>query len=82
MDNLNVIDRLMQVFIRYIDSGFGLLGGDVHFLTVTLIGFVWPALAADGTDTCEIPTSWVATWMVWDVEDERPSLVVTVSVTA
>src|ERR1700754_1295473 len=28
----------MQAFIRYIDSGFGLLGGDVGFLTTTLIG--------------------------------------------
>ncbi|HJQ56963.1 MAG TPA: P-type conjugative transfer protein TrbL, partial [Vineibacter sp.] len=38
MNNLSVIDRFMQAFIRYIDSGFGLLGGDVHFLTATLIG--------------------------------------------
>jgi hypothetical protein len=38
MDDLSVIDRFMQTFIRYIDSGFGLLGGDVHFLAVTLIG--------------------------------------------
>src|SRR3546814_6160598 len=28
----------MQAFITYIDAGFGLLGGDVRFLTVTLIG--------------------------------------------
>lgn len=38
MNDLSVIDRFCQAFIRYIDSGFGLLGGDVHFLTVTLIG--------------------------------------------
>jgi type IV secretion system protein TrbL len=38
MDDLNVIDRFMSAFTRYIDSGFGLLGGDVHFLTATLIG--------------------------------------------
>jgi len=38
MDDLNVIDRFMEAFMRYIDSGFGLLGGDVHFLTATLIG--------------------------------------------
>ena len=25
MNNLNVIDHFMQTFIRYIDSGFGLL---------------------------------------------------------
>jgi hypothetical protein len=36
--DLSVIDRFMQAFIRYIDSGFGLLGGDVRFLTATLIG--------------------------------------------
>lgn len=38
MNDLNVIDRFMTAFIAYIDSGFGLLSGDVHFLTATLIG--------------------------------------------
>ncbi|MEK7453670.1 MAG: P-type conjugative transfer protein TrbL [Pseudomonadota bacterium] len=38
MNDLNVIDRFLQTFIRYIDSGFGLLGADVAFLTTTLIG--------------------------------------------
>ena len=38
MDDLNVIDSFLQTFIRYIDSGFGLLGGEVGFLTSTLIG--------------------------------------------
>jgi type IV secretion system protein TrbL len=38
VNDLNVIDRFMQAFITYIDAGFGLLGGDVRFLTVTLIG--------------------------------------------
>ena len=38
MNDLNVIDRFMDAFIRYIDSGFGLLGGDVGFLTTVLIG--------------------------------------------
>lgn len=38
MNDLNVIDRFMQAFIIYIDAGFGLLGGDVRFLTATLIG--------------------------------------------
>ncbi|MBB5986522.1 P-type conjugative transfer protein TrbL [Sphingobium lignivorans] len=37
MNDLNVIDSFMQAFIRYIDSGFGLLGGDVSFLSRTLI---------------------------------------------
>lgn len=38
MEDLNVIDRFMEAFIAYIDSGFGLLGGDVGFLTTVLIG--------------------------------------------
>ena len=37
MNDLSVIDQFMQAFIRYIDSGFGLLGGDVSFLSRTLI---------------------------------------------
>ena len=38
MGDLNVIDRFLAVFIQYIDSGFGLLGGDVAFLTSVLVG--------------------------------------------
>ncbi|AJR22739.1 MULTISPECIES: P-type conjugative transfer protein TrbL [unclassified Sphingobium] len=38
MNDLNVIDQFLAAFIAYIDSGFGLLGGDVRFLTATLIG--------------------------------------------
>lgn len=38
MDDLNIIDQFMQAFIAYIDSGFGLLGPDVGFLTTVLIG--------------------------------------------
>lgn len=38
MGDLNVIDRFMAAFIRYIDSGFGLLGPDIGFLTTVLIG--------------------------------------------
>ena len=37
MDDLSVIDRFLDVFSRYIDSGFGLLGGEVAFLTATLV---------------------------------------------
>jgi type IV secretion system protein TrbL len=37
MGNLNIIDAFLATFIRYIDSGFGLLGSDVRFLTGTLI---------------------------------------------
>jgi type IV secretion system protein TrbL len=38
MNDLNVIDQFLETFITYIDSGFGLLGGDVRFLCATLIG--------------------------------------------
>ena len=38
MGDLGVIDRFMAAFIQYIDSGFGLLGGDVAYLTSVLVG--------------------------------------------
>ena len=38
MEDLNVIDGFLEDFIQYIDSGFGLLGPDVAFLTTVLIG--------------------------------------------
>ncbi len=38
MNNLNIIDQFLATFVAYINSGFGLLGGDVHFLVATLIG--------------------------------------------
>ncbi|GGL12918.1 P-type conjugative transfer protein TrbL [Caulobacter rhizosphaerae] len=37
MNDTGVIDRFFQVFSRYIDSGFGLLGGEVAFLSTTLV---------------------------------------------
>jgi len=37
MDDLSVIDRFTNVFSQYIDSGFGLLGGEIAFLTATLV---------------------------------------------
>jgi type IV secretion system protein TrbL len=48
MGDFDVIDRFLAAFIQYIDSGFGLLGPDVAFLTtalvsidVTLAGLFW-----------------------------------------
>jgi type IV secretion system protein TrbL len=38
MDDLAIIDRFTDTFSRYIDSGFGLIAGDVAFLTSTLVG--------------------------------------------
>ena len=53
MDDLAIIDRFTETFSRYIDSGFGLLAGDIAFLTsilvaidITLAGLFW-ALAGD-----------------------------------
>jgi type IV secretion system protein TrbL len=37
MGNSGVIDHFLEVFTRYIDSGFGLLGGEVAFIATTLI---------------------------------------------
>ena len=34
---MDVIDTFLATFIAYIDSGFGLLAGDVAYLTTTLI---------------------------------------------
>jgi type IV secretion system protein TrbL len=37
MNDLAIIDRFLETFSRYIDSGFGLLQGEVAFLTATLV---------------------------------------------
>lgn len=37
MGGTGVIDHFLEVFTRYIDSGFGLLSGEVAFLATTLI---------------------------------------------
>jgi len=37
MEGTGVIDRFLEVFTRYIDSGFGLLHGEVAFIATTLI---------------------------------------------
>ena len=54
MDDLAIIDRFTETFSRYIDSGFGLLAGDVAFLTsvlvaidITLAGLFWALLGED-----------------------------------
>src|SRR5690606_9461941 len=55
MDDVAVIDRFLDVFSTYIDSGFGLLGGEVAFLTATLVvidmtiaGLYWAMSHATG----------------------------------
>ncbi|HCL3791648.1 TPA: P-type conjugative transfer protein TrbL [Pseudomonas aeruginosa] len=37
MNDVTVIDRFLDTFSRYIDSGFGLLQGEVAYLTATLV---------------------------------------------
>src|ERR1700730_11434250 len=37
MQDLGVIDQFTNVFSQYIDTGFGLLRGEVAFLTATLV---------------------------------------------
>ena len=53
--SLGVIDEFVVTFTRYIDSGFGLLGGEVHYLTavligidITLVGIYW-AMGSDSS---------------------------------
>lgn len=36
MTGTGVIDQFLETFTRYIDSGFGILGGDVGYLATTL----------------------------------------------
>jgi len=38
MEDLGIIDEFVRIFSSYIDSGFGLIGGEVYFLTAVLIG--------------------------------------------
>jgi RNA-directed DNA polymerase len=54
MEDLAIIDRFTETFSRYIDSGFGLLAGDVAFLTtvlvaidITLAGLFWALMGED-----------------------------------
>ncbi len=37
MNDVTIIDQFLNTFAAYIDSGFGLLRGEVAFLTATLI---------------------------------------------
>ncbi len=37
MSDTGVIDRMLDVYTQHIDSGFGLLGGEVAFLSTTLV---------------------------------------------
>jgi len=53
--SLGVIDEFVATFTAYIDSGFGLLGGEVHYLTailigidITLVGLYW-AMGSDSS---------------------------------
>lgn len=36
MNDVTIIDKFLDTLSRYIDSGFGLLHGEVAFLTATL----------------------------------------------
>ena len=37
MSDTGVVDRFLDTYSAYIDSGFGLLGGEVAFLSTTLV---------------------------------------------
>jgi len=58
MADLSVIDKFTDTFSHYIDSGFGLLGNDVSFLSstlvaldITLAGLAWSLHADDNVLT-------------------------------
>ncbi|MFP5465647.1 MAG: type IV secretion system protein, partial [Gammaproteobacteria bacterium] len=55
MNDVTIIDQFLNTFAAYIDSGFGLLRGEVAFLTATLIvidmtiaGLYWAMSHATG----------------------------------
>lgn len=55
MNDVSIIDHFLNVFSRYIDSGFGLLRGEVAYLTATLVvidmtlaGLFWAMSHASG----------------------------------
>jgi type IV secretion system protein TrbL len=57
MNDLGIIDQFLNTFSQYIDSGFGLLGGEISFLTATLIaidltlaGLAWAMGGAGAED--------------------------------
>jgi type IV secretion system protein TrbL len=57
MNDIGVIDRFTNVFSQYIDSGFGLLGGEVTWLAATLVaidmilaGLFWAMSAGGGEE--------------------------------
>lgn len=54
MNDINIIDQFTETFVRYIESGFGLLSGDVAFLVsilvaidIVLAGLFWALLGED-----------------------------------
>ncbi len=54
MDDLSIIDQFTQTFSQYIDSGFGLVAGDVGYLSsvlvaidITLAGLFWALVGED-----------------------------------
>lgn len=54
MNDVGVIDRFLEVFSLYIDSGFGLLSGEIAFLSATLVaidmtlaGLLWATSSDD-----------------------------------
>ena len=69
MNDVSVIDRFLAVFSLYIDSGFGLLGGEVAFLSLTLVaidmtlaGLFWSMGGEDVTARLVRKTLYVGTF--------------------
>ena len=69
MNDLGVIDQFVNTFSQYIDSGFGLLGNEVSFLTgtlvaidITLAGLFWALGGEDVTAKLIKKTLYVGTF--------------------
>src|SRR3546814_11199937 len=62
-DDVGIIDQYLNIYARYIDGGFGLLGGEVASLSATLIvidvtmaGLFWAMGGADDVIARRIKT--------------------------
>ena len=59
MGGTGIIDQFLETFTRYIDSGFGLLGGEVGYLATTLAA-IDVTLAVCSGHGARMRTSWRA----------------------
>ena len=66
MGGTGIVDQFLETFTRYIDSGFGLLGGEVGYLATTL--------AAIDVTLAGLFWAWGADEDIWRGSSRRRSL--------